>query len=70
MEKNFICCICQGSFKGYGNNPQGAAWKNQNGQVEIPTYNVNERCCDECNSRYVIPGRIYQMKLQRQKESN
>lgn len=41
-----ICCICGKAFVGWGNNP----------------YPVNEnedaRCCDECNSKYVIPARI------------
>lgn len=66
MEKEFVCCICGTKCSGWGNNPQGAAWKNENGQVEIPTYNENERCCDDCNSRYVIPGRLYQMSKNRQ----
>ena len=31
----FKCCLCGCEFQGYGNNPQGAAYKNENGEVVI-----------------------------------
>lgn len=43
------CCICGKEFKGWGNNP----------------YPVNKdedaRCCDDCNSAFVIPARIAEL---------
>ena len=45
----FKCCICGGTFKGYGNNP----W---------PVVNDEDaRCCDLCNSLEVVPARIRMM---------
>lgn len=47
-----ICSICQRPYTGFGNN----AWP------------VNEgRCCDACNSEVVIPARIAQMSLRKEK---
>lgn len=42
------CCICGKEIKGWGNNP----------------YPVKEKgeCCDDCNSKYVIPMRIFNLK--------
>lgn len=45
----FKCCICDGTFNGYGNNP----WP----VVE----DKNARCCDQCNETKVIPARIVQI---------
>lgn len=45
-DNTFICCICGAKLKGWGNNP----WPIKNGE--------NDRCCDECNQKYVIPERI------------
>ena len=56
-----ICCICGDEFEGYGNNPDGAMWKDEMGNVVDPEFSVDDRCCDECNNRYVIPGRIYRI---------
>lgn len=40
------CAICDCEIKDYGNNP-------------YPTrLDKNDRCCDECNSKYVVPARI------------
>ena len=39
-----ICSICKRKFEGFGNNPAPF---------------TGERCCDECNTNYVIPLRIY-----------
>jgi len=52
------CCICGKEIKGYGNNPDGAAWLNPDGSVERPKFSEGERCCDECNWKFVIPGRL------------
>lgn len=41
------CCICGKEIEGYGNNP-------------VPV-KAEGRCCDECNSNYVIPERIRQL---------
>lgn len=59
--ENHVCCICGKTFTGYGNNPEGAVWKNEKGEIIKPTFGSNDRCCDDCNSKYVIPGRIYLM---------
>ena len=40
------CCVCGQRFVGFGNNPR-----------PIP-HKADERCCDDCNSRYVVPLRI------------
>lgn len=46
MKDNKVCSICDKPFSEYGNNPSPF-----NGDV----------CCDECNQRFVIPLRIYQI---------
>ena len=56
-----ICCICGKEIKDYGNNPGGAVWKTEDGKIVMPEFDAEERCCDECNERYVIPGRLYRM---------
>lgn len=46
----FKCCICGGTFEGYGNNP----W---------PVVNDEDaRCCDVCNALEVVPERIKQIR--------
>ena len=45
-----ICCICGEKIDGYGNNPE-PYMSAENG----------ERCCDECNIRFVIPARLAQL---------
>ena len=59
MEKKGICCICGNMYDNYGNNPEGAAWKTISGEIEFPEFDVEDRCCNDCNERFVIPGRIY-----------
>jgi len=59
------CCICGVEIEGYGNNPDGAVWKTPTGEIEEPEFSADDRCCDECNQRYVIPGRIYRMNKKR-----
>ena len=60
-----ICCICKNEIKeGYGNNPYGVLY--ENGQP-VP-WRPEDVCCNDCNLRYVIPGRIF-MKLNDSKYS-
>lgn len=58
---NMKCCICGIELDGHGNNPDGAAWKNEQGEVVTPEFDITDRCCDGCNIRYVLPGRLYRM---------
>ena len=48
------CCICGKKLEGYGNNPYGAL-KLDNTPIR---WNSEDRCCDQCNMEFVIPGRI------------
>lgn len=50
MEENRVCCICGCVIEGYGNNAEGADREFLPGLLHI--------CCDSCNLRYVIPGRM------------
>jgi hypothetical protein len=43
--KRFNCSLCGHESFGYGNNPE-------------PLAQFEERCCDDCNSAYVIPARM------------
>ena len=52
------CCICHKEIKGFGNNPEGAVWKTHDGKIEMPEFKAEDRCCDECNQKYVITARI------------
>ena len=47
-KKTYICCLCGEEHEGFGNNP-------------YPLYEEDDfeaRCCDDCNTRLVIPARI------------
>ena len=46
------CNICKNEIEGYGNNP----WP-----ICRPD-DYNSKCCDECNTNYVIPMRILSSK--------
>ena len=48
-SKMHICCICGKEYKGYGNNPYPVGWD---------VFSEEDRCCNECNMKYVIPARI------------
>ena len=48
------CCICGKEFNGYGNNPYPVGWD---------VYTDEDRCCDDCNERYVIPARIARLAI-------
>lgn len=56
MSKKF-CCICHKEIPegSYGNNPSGAIDSNK----KVIQWSESDRCCDECNSKYVLPGRMY-----------
>lgn len=49
-----ICCICKKEIKGYAHNPDGAVGPDG----KAIQWEKNDMCCDDCNSTYVIPGRI------------
>ena len=46
------CCICGKVFRPgeWGNNPE-----------PVKPYSSGT-CCDECNMKYVIPGRMYRLR--------
>lgn len=44
-KKEFTCALCGAKCEGFGNNPEPLA-KNE------------ERCCDDCNIKFVIPARM------------
>ena len=48
--KDDICCICGEKIEGYGNNPS--------------PYKHEGRCCDACNSKFVIPARLAELSNQ------
>ena len=48
------CCICGKEIPNYGNNP-------------YPFGDNEDRCCDACNSLFVIPARIIKMKPRKNK---
>lgn len=62
------CCICGKEIIGYGNNPWGAMWKTENGNIVEPVYNIDARCCDDCDRRYVIPGRMYKYTQEKKRK--
>lgn len=58
-----VCCICGKPITmRESNNPDGAMWRDPdtNELVEFEP-EADDRCCDDCNGRYVIPGRLYKM---------
>lgn len=61
MTNVFYCCICGEFTEGYGNNPEGAVWKDMNGNVCEPQFKQTDRCCDKCDNQFVIPGRMYKL---------
>jgi DNA-directed RNA polymerase subunit RPC12/RpoP len=52
--ETYKCCICGKEFTGWGNNP----WPVKNSEGK--DFGPNDRCCNECNSEFVIPARITQ----------
>lgn len=49
------CCICHKPIEGYGHNP-------------FPVWPTG-RCCDRCNTTYVIPMRMMLLAQQREEET-
>ena len=47
-----VCCLCHEEFEGHGNNP----WPVIEGE--------NERCCDECNWKVVVPARVNMIEME------
>lgn len=43
------CCICEREFIGMGNNPEPI---------------MEGCCCDDCNSKFVIPARLYEATVE------
>lgn len=63
MDEKKICCICGNEIEGWGNNPEGAAWLTSSGEVQFyEGTDPQAVCCDACNTKYVIPGRLYLMQ--------
>lgn len=70
MIEEGICCICGNIYRHFGNNPEGAVWKDEDGNIVFGEFESEDRCCDVCDSRYVIPGRIYRSaKLKEEREN-
>lgn len=46
MSNTNICCFCGNSVGVWGNNPAPLTTK------------TDTKCCDDCNSLYVIPARL------------
>lgn len=65
----FKCCLCGRYFAGHGNNPDGAVYKDEKGEIVFPAFKEDDRCCDECDNKYVTVGRMYRMQLAREKSS-
>lgn len=59
-----VCCICGCNIPNRmgENNPAGAMWIDPDTKelVEFEP-EVDDVCCNDCNSRYVIPGRLYKL---------
>jgi hypothetical protein len=45
MTETGTCSLCGGPYDHFGNNPE-------------PLKDVEERCCDNCNTSKVIPARL------------
>ena len=55
------CCLCGCVFEGFGNNPAGAKYKDKEGNIIAPTFTSKDKCCNACNTAYVIPGRLHSL---------
>lgn len=52
------CCICGKEIKGWGNNPYGAL----DAQGKTVEWKDDDECCDSCNMKYVIFGRMVNLR--------
>jgi len=60
-DTSWICCICKSEFPdGYGNNPHPVKEDIKGNKINYMLYSSTERCCDLCNTNYVIPARFKQ----------
>ena len=53
--ENYKSCICGKECTGFVNNPNGAVDETKH----LIKWNPEDRCCDECNHKYVLPGRMF-----------
>ena len=44
--EEWVCSICKKPSHGFGNNPQ-----------PVKSLEVEDRCCDDCNDKFVTPRR-------------
>ena len=52
------CCICHKDLPDGmigRNNPSGAVDENK----KLIKWSEDDQCCDECNHKYVLPGRMF-----------
>ena len=54
MSDKHECCICNGDYGKYGNNPITGKLP----QFDKLAAENDLRCCDECNTDFVIPMRM------------
>lgn len=54
IRHKYTCCICGADCSGWGNDP----WGTLNKKGEQIKWNPEDECCDECNSKYTIKGRM------------
>ena len=54
--KEEICCICGEPIEGYGNNPR--------------PYKHEGRCCDACQSKFVLPARLANINKDKDQKDN
>lgn len=66
MTEKHKCCICGCTFYGWGNNPWGALDKDGN----VIEWKENDICCDECDSFYVLSGRLHLYAKARKEEKD
>ena len=64
------CCICGCIIESPmgENNPSGACWKDNQGNIVEAEFEATDVCCNDCNSRYVIPGRIYRLNKNKRRD--
>lgn len=62
MKKLQKCCICESNLQDAGYDPAGALWRDSEGNIVTFKFEADDRCCNSCYERYVLPGREYQLK--------
>lgn len=56
------CCFCKRSYIGYGNSTWPVYPDADHTSEGFPN-GEQMRCCDSCNTRYVIPARLDRTKI-------